>query len=52
MVEITSEEQNKVERKELRTVSETSGTISSAPTFELFYSPLQKLFPPFYLPAH
>ena len=36
MVEITSEEQNKIkEWKELRTVSETSGTISKAPTFEL-----------------
>ena len=36
MVEITSEEQNKVKRmKELRIVSETSGTISNAPTFEL-----------------
>ena len=36
MVEITSEEQNKEkEWKELRIVSETSGTISNAPTFEL-----------------
>ena len=36
MVEIISEEQNKAKRmKELRTVSETSGTISKAPTFEL-----------------
>ena len=36
MVEITSEEQNKVKRmKELRIVSETSGTISNTPTFEL-----------------
>ena len=36
MMEITSEEQNKVkEWKELRIVSETSGTISNAPTFEL-----------------
>ena len=35
MVEITSEEQNKVERKELRIVSETSGTISNTPTFKL-----------------
>ena len=36
MVEITSEEQNKVkEWKEQRMVSETSGTISNAPTFEL-----------------
>ena len=35
MVEITSEEQNKVNRmKELRIVSETSGTISNAPAFE------------------
>ena len=33
MVEITSEEQNKVKR--MRIVSETSGTISKAPTFEL-----------------
>ena len=36
MVEITSEEQNKVNRmKELRIVSETSGTTSNAPEFEL-----------------
>ena len=36
MVEINSEEQNKVKRmKRARTVSETSGTISNAPTFEL-----------------
>ena len=36
MMEITSEEQNKVkEWKELRTVSETSGIISNAPAFEL-----------------
>ena len=36
MVEITSEEQNKVKRmKELRIVSETSGTISNTPTFEV-----------------
>ena len=36
MVEITSEDQNKVKkRKELKIVSETSGTISNAPTFEL-----------------
>ena len=36
MVEITSEEQNKVKRmKRARTVSETSGTISNAPRFEL-----------------
>ena len=36
MVEITYEEQNKVKRmKELRILSETSGTISNAPTFEL-----------------
>ena len=36
MVEITSEEQNKVKRMKIfRTVSETSGTISNAPTFEL-----------------
>ena len=33
MMEITSEEQNKVKR--MRIVSETSGTISKAPTFEL-----------------
>ena len=33
MVEITSEEWNKVKRmKKLRIVSETSGTISNAPT--------------------
>ena len=36
MVEINSEEQNKVKRmKRARTVSETSGTISNAPRFEL-----------------
>ena len=36
IVEITSEEQNKEkEWKELRTVSETSATISNTPTFEL-----------------
>ena len=36
MVEITSEEQNKVNRmKELRIVSETSGTTSNAPEFKL-----------------
>ena len=36
MVEITSEEQNKVKRmNELRIVSETTGTISNALTFEL-----------------
>ena len=36
MVEITSEEQNKVKRmKRLRIVSETSGTISNTPTFKL-----------------
>ena len=36
MVEIISEEQNKAKRmKELRTVSETSATISNAPTFKL-----------------
>ena len=37
MVEIISEEQNKVKKKkwkDLRTVSETSGTISNAPTFK------------------
>ena len=33
-VEITSEEQNKI-KKELRIVSENTGTISNAPTFEL-----------------
>ena len=33
MVEITSEEQNKVKRMK-RTVSETSGRISNAPTLE------------------
>ena len=37
MVEITSEEQNKVKRmKELKIVSETSGTISNTPMFELY----------------
>ena len=35
MVEITTTEQNKEERKELTTVSETSGTTLNAPTFEL-----------------
>ena len=36
MMEINSEEQNKVKRmKELKIVSETSGTLSNAPTFEL-----------------
>ena len=37
MVEITSEEQNKLKRmkKILRIVSETPGTISNTPTFEL-----------------
>ena len=36
MVEITSEDQNKVKRmKRARIVTETSGTISNAPTFEL-----------------
>ena len=36
MVKITSEEQNKVKRmKELKIISETSGTISNTPTFEL-----------------
>ena len=36
MVEITSEEQNKVKSwKELRILSETSGTISNAPTLKL-----------------
>ena len=35
MVEITSEEQNKLkECKEMKIVSETFGTISNAPTFE------------------
>ena len=37
MVEITSEEQNKIKRmkKKLRILSETSGTISNTPTFDL-----------------
>ena len=37
MVEITSEEQNKVKKKwkELKIISETSGTISNAPSLEL-----------------
>ena len=36
MVEIISEEQNKVKRmKRAEEVSETSGTISNAPTFKL-----------------
>ena len=34
IVEITTSEQNQ-EKRELRTVSETSGTILNAPTFEL-----------------
>ena len=40
MVEITSEEQNKVKR--MRIVSETSGTISNAPTSELYGSQKKK----------
>ena len=37
MLEITEAEQNKEERiKKMRTVSETSGTILSTPTFELW----------------
>ena len=38
MLEITSVEQNKVKRmkKKNRIVSETTGTISNAPTFELW----------------
>ena len=36
MVEITSEEQNKVKR--MKRISETSGIISNAPTFELYGS--------------
>ena len=35
MVEITSVQPNKVKKKELRIVSETSGTISNTPTFKL-----------------
>ena len=35
MVEITFEGQNKIEWEELKTVSETSGTISHVQTFEL-----------------
>ena len=36
MVEITSEEENKVKRmKRTEDISETSGTISNAPTFKL-----------------
>ena len=39
IVEITTAEQNKEKRmKELRTVSETSGTTLNAPTFELWGS--------------
>ena len=42
MMEITSEDQNKVEWKELRTVSQTSGTIANAPTYELYKSQKKK----------
>ena len=35
IVEITTTEQNKEKRKELRTVSETFGTTLNAPTFKL-----------------
>ena len=36
IVEVTTAEQNKIkEWKELRTISETSGTTLNAPTFEL-----------------
>ena len=45
MVEITSEEQNKVKRmkkKKLRIFSETSGKISNTPTFELYGSQKKK----------
>jgi len=39
MVEITSEEQNKVKRmKRTEIVSDTSGTILNAPTFKLYGS--------------
>ena len=40
MVEINSEEQNKVKRmkKKLKIVSETSGAILNAPTFKLWGS--------------
>ena len=40
IVEITTAEQNK--KKEFRTVSETSGTTLSAPTFELYGSQKKK----------
>ena len=43
MVEIISEVQNKVKRmKRLRIVSETSGTVSNAPTFVLYGSQKKK----------
>ena len=43
MVEITSEEQNKVKRmKALRIVSETSGTILNTATFKLYRSQKKK----------
>ena len=43
MVEITSEKQNKLKRmKRMRIVSETSGTISSAPPLELYGSQKKK----------
>ena len=43
IVEITTAEQNKEKRmKELRTVSETSGTTLNAPTFELWGSQKKK----------
>ena len=43
MVEIISEEQNRVKRtKTADTVSETSGTISNAPTYELYKSQKKK----------
>ena len=43
MVEITSEEQNKVKRmKRTEIISETSGTISKAPTLELLGSQKKK----------
>ena len=35
IMEITTAEQNKQKRKELSTVSDTSGTMLNAPTFEL-----------------
>jgi len=42
MTEITAEDQNREKRKELRTVSEISGTILNASKFDLYGSPKRK----------